>query len=77
MGDADDEELLAGSGEGYVELAVEGVGGVAAWCGGLYYEFHLTGGGDGGAVDDDVALATLVALYGVDADVLGELVDGE
>ena len=77
MGDADDEELLAGSSEGYVELAVEGVGAVGTRCGGLYYQLHLVGGGDGGAVDDDVALAALVALYGIDADMLGKLVDAE
>ena len=77
MWDADDEELLAGSCEGYVELAIKRVGGISAWCGALYYQLHLAGTGDSGAVDDDVALAALVALYGVDTDVLGELVDVE
>ena len=74
MGDADDEELLAGAGDGDIEFAVDGVGAGGSVClagSGLYDELHLCGLGDGGAVDDDVALAALVALYGVNADAFG------
>ena len=66
--------MLAGAGDGDIELAVDGVGGRGAVClagSSLYDELHLCGLGDGGAVDDDVALAALVALYGVDADAFG------
>ena len=73
-GDADDEELLAGTGDGDIELAVDGVAFSRVVClggDGLYDELHLCGLGDGSAVDDDVSLATLVALYGVDADTFG------
>ena len=64
---AGDEELAAGTGECYVQLAVDDV-----------TVFHEAGGGEeiqlpralrGERIDDDVALRTLIALHGVDGDV--------
>ena len=73
VGDADDEELLACAGDGDIELAVDGVGARGEEClaCALYDELHLSGFGDGSAIDDDVALASLIALYGIDADTFG------
>ena len=66
VGIAEDEKMLTGTCEGYVELAVyqlavfhEGVGGK---------KLKLMGPRDGEAVEDIVALAALKALHRVDGD---------
>lgn len=65
---ASDEQLLAGTSEGYIQFAVNqlliGLGGDREYV-------QLIGLTYGSAVNDDVALATLVAFYGVDGDGIG------
>lgn len=64
---ADEDELLAGTGDSHVELAVDEM---AIGFDGLREDGKLPGGMNDGGKDDDVALRTLKTLYGVDGDVL-------
>ena len=61
----DEDELLAGTGDGDVEFAVDefslGVNRIGE-------DGKLPGGTDNGGEDDDVALRALITLYGVDGD---------
>ena len=63
-----DEELLASTGNGNIQFAVDE----------FAFYFHEIGknvqfvsAGDGGAVDDDVFLTALIALHSVDKDGVG------
>ena len=63
-----EDEALAGACECDVQLAVDNAAVLLEAVGGE--EIELVAVADGERVDDDVALGTLVTLYGVDADVL-------
>ena len=67
VGIADDEELFLGSGDGYIEFTVDDFTICQSGRYGKYLQ--LVRLADGGTEDDDVALATLVPLYGVDGDI--------
>ena len=62
-----EDELAPCAGEGHIELAVHFTTLLSHTVGGQ--EIELVTVGDGEAVDDDVALAPLITLDGVDADV--------
>lgn len=67
-GIAYDEELLAGTGDGYIQFPVNGD---SARMRGYREDIQLVGLADGGAVQDDVALAALIPFDGVDGDLFG------
>ena len=66
VGTAHDDGLQAGSGEGNIEFAVD-EGAVIIGEGGGGEEVELVAVGYAKAIDDNVTLAALIALYGVDA----------
>ena len=65
---AKDEELLPGSGDGDIEFSIHDARRRLSEIG-ENIEFVTLG--DGGAIDDDVALGALVALHRVDDEGLG------
>ena len=65
---ADNEELLAGTGECHVQFAVDQL---AVGLRGDGEDVQLIRLAHGGTVDDDIALTALVTFYGVDGDGFG------
>ena len=61
------EQLPAGTGHGNVKLAVDGTSVLIEAVG--TEEVELIGVADGERIDDDIALRTLIAFDGVDADI--------
>ena len=64
---AREDELLAGTGEGDVEFAVDEMAALLEGIGSQKRELVLSL--DGERIDDDIALRPLVALHSIDADV--------